>query len=62
MAAFTLFGAWSGVSWVLPVLFLRGAVLIGVTYLVPRRWWPWLLPTGCPVLALWPLALAVLAP
>lgn len=45
------------------VLFLLagGLILLGVTFLVPRRSWPWLLPIGCPVLALWPLALAALA-
>lgn len=60
MAAFTLWYAWSWVSWVLLVLFLSGGVLLGVTYLLPRRSWPWLLLIGCPLLALWPLVLAAL--
>ena len=48
------------VAGVILFLLVGGVVLLGVTSLVPRRLWPWLLLIGCPVLALWPLALAAL--
>ncbi|MCP2013883.1 hypothetical protein L1280_001011 [Deinococcus sp. HSC-46F16] len=48
------------VAGVMVFLLIGGLILLGVTSLVPRRSWPWLLPIGCPVLALWPLALAAL--
>ncbi|MDL2344927.1 hypothetical protein QOL99_12305 [Deinococcus sp. MIMF12] len=41
-------------------LVVGGLILLGVTSLVPRRSWPWLLLIGCSVLAPWPLALAAL--
>lgn len=43
-------------------LLVGGLTLLGMTQLVPRRSWPWLLLIGCPVLALWPLVLVALAP
>lgn len=41
-------------------MFVAVLALVGVTYLVPRRHWGWLLLIGCPLLAFGPVALAAL--
>ncbi|MBB5296786.1 hypothetical protein E5F05_14995 [Deinococcus metallilatus] len=60
MDAVPLFFVLSPLGLLLLALLLIGVALMGVTYLVPRRFWGWLLLIGCPLLTFGPVVLALL--
>lgn len=60
MSELALFFALSPEGWTVLALLVGGLLFLGLTYLVPRRFWGWLLLIGCPLLAFGPVAAALL--